>query len=144
MINKPKTKPYYIENKEPRSLVSDMFSTKVHLEEAQSLTGTHRIKESKGTGILEQIILRSNNLNYTFQVIIDDDEIYNKPLQFFLTHTAIIDNISAYLAGGIYYLIVQNLYFQQNYSIRVICTGTVIFSVIMIRQCIRNEEYIGV
>lgn len=133
------------EEKEDRVLVSDVFSSKSMWIGDKTIDGSYVVLETKGTGLINQIMLKSNATTYTIQVIVDDSIIFTQ------TYTALsevsdhIDNISLYTAGAFDYLTIQNLPFQESFQVRIITTTSTIFSLIWIRYAIRNEiiQHIG-
>ncbi|KKL47976.1 hypothetical protein LCGC14_2330180 [marine sediment metagenome] len=124
---------------EDRVLVSDVFTSKVYKRETKTVNGRFRLKDSLGIGIINQILLKGDGNDYTIQVIIDDAIMYNDPYSFFFTNSEHIDNVSAYLAAGVYYLTLQNISFQKSLIVRIITTTSIIFNLMLIRYAIRNE-----
>ncbi|KKL82918.1 hypothetical protein LCGC14_1979990 [marine sediment metagenome] len=126
-----------------RSFVSDLLTTKVHLTEGKTVDGKYTIKDSKGEGFINQILLKTSSNAYTVQVLIDKSITYDKPYSFFSTNSEHIDNVSAYLAAGIYYLSFQNLYFQKSFIIRIVSTTSITLTLALVRYGIRDEIYIN-
>jgi len=124
---------------EDRLLVSDIFTSKIYKKEDKTINGIYNIKESKGTGMINQILLKSDSNDYTIQIILDDSVIYYDPYSFLFTNSEHLDNISVYLAAGVYYLTIQNLFFQERFLIRIITDSSIIYDLIYIRYSIRNE-----
>lgn len=132
-----------MENKKIRSFVSDLLSTKVHLVENKTVNGKYNIKESRGEGFINQILLKTNSNAYTIQVLVDKNILYDKPYSFFFTDTLNIDNVSAYLTGATYYLSFQNIFFQKSFIIRMVSTTSITLNFVLIRYSIRDEIYIN-
>lgn len=126
-----------------RRFVSDLLTTKVHLAESKTVNGKYTIKNSKGGGIINQILLKSDSNAYTIQVLIDKNILYDKPYSFFFTDTLNIDNVSAYLTGATYYLSIQNLNFQKSFLIRMVSTTSITLNFALVRYSIRDEVYIN-
>jgi len=127
------------EKKEDRVLVSDIFTSKIFKRESKTINGDYVLKDSKGTGMINQILLKSATNTYTIQIIADDNIIYNEPFSFLSTNSEHLDNVSAYLAAGVYYLTIQNLFFQESFRVRLITSASTVFSLLYIRYAIRNE-----
>jgi len=126
-----------------RSFVSDLLTTKVHLAEAKTVNGKYTIKESKGEGFVNQILLKTVSNAYNVQILVDKHILYDKPYSWFFADTLNIDNVSAYLAGGSYYLSFQNLWFQKNFIVRMVSTASITLTFALIRYGIRDEVYIN-
>ena len=126
-----------------RSFVSDLLTTKVHLAESKTVNGKYTIKESKGEGFINQILLKTDSNAYTVQVLVDKNILYDKPYSFFFTDTLNIDNVSAYLTGAVYYLSIQNLSFQKSFIVRIVSTASITLNIAYIRYGVRNEIYIN-
>lgn len=122
-----------------RIFVSDIYSSKQYLQEAKTIANHTLLKQSKGVGIIKQILLKSNSAAYSIQVIIDNDVVWEKNYAFFLLNTADIVDVSAYVAGGKQFLTLQNLYFQKDFQIRIRPTASILWDIILIRYDIRNE-----
>jgi len=130
-------------NKVKRVFVSDLLTSKVHLVETKTVNGKYTIKESKGEGIINQILLKSDSNAYTIQVLVDKNILYDKPFSWFFTDTLNIDNVSAYLTGAVYYLSIQNLAFQKSFLVRMVSTASMTLNFAHIRYSIRDEIYIN-
>ena len=130
-------------NKIKRVFVSDLLTSKVHLAETKTINGKYTIKESKGEGIINQILLKSDSNAYTIQVLVDKNILYDKPFSFFFTDTLNIDNVSAYKTGAVYYLSIQNLAFQKGFLVRIVSTASITLNLAHIRYSIRDEIYIN-
>jgi hypothetical protein len=122
-----------------RSFVSDTYSSKTLLRTAQTISTNTIIKETKGIGDIEQILLRSTGTTYRVQIIIDNEVVWNDSYAFFLAHTADIVGVSAYAAGGRDFLSIQNLFFQKDFQITIQPTGSILFDVVLVRYNIREE-----
>lgn len=125
--------------KKERALVSDIYSSRVYIAVNKTIAADTRFKESEGKGMINQILLRSNSTAYRLYVLIDNKVAYDFPYSFFASHTADIDNISAYTAGGIYYLTIQNLMFQKNFQLKIATSTSIIFSLLQVRYQIIDE-----
>jgi len=122
-----------------RLFVSDIYSSKQYLQEGKTIAAHTLLKQSKGVGIIKQILLKSNSTAYSIQVIIDNDVVWEKDYAFFLLNTADIVDVSAYAAGGKHFLSLQNLYFQKDFQIRIRPTASITWDIILIRYDIRDE-----
>ena len=122
-----------------RVFVSHQYSTKQLLREDQTIAVDTLVKETKGVGDIEQILLKSDSVNYSIQVIIDNETIWENPYAFFLANTADIVGVSAYAAGGFNYLSIQNLFFQKDFLIRIRPTESIVWDVILVKYSIRKE-----
>ena len=125
-----------------RSFISDNYTSKVYVKEAKTIAVRITLKESKGAGMINQLLLKSDSNAYTLQIILDKTIVYDSLYAFFATNSEHIDNVSAYTAGGKYYLTIQDLAFQKNYSIKILPTTSIVFDVVYIRYMIRDETYI--
>jgi len=130
-------------NKIIRSFVSDLLTTKVHLAEAKTVNGKYTVKESRGEGFINQILLKSPSNAYTIQILNDKTILYDKPYSFFFADTLNIDNVSAYLSGGFYYLSIQNIFFQKGFIVRIVSTASITLTMALIRYAIRDEVYLN-
>ena len=130
-----------IKREKERSFVSDVYSSKQYLRIAKTFSVATLLKSSKGVGIINQILLRSNSTAYSIQVIIDNETIWDNTYAFFLAHTADIVGVSAYAAGGRDFLTLQNLFFQKDFLIRIRPTNAtnITWDVILVRYDIRDE-----
>jgi len=122
-----------------RTFVSDIYSSKQYLRIAETIASDEILKQSKGVGIIKQILLRSNSTAYSIQVIVDNETIWDNTYAFFLANTADIVGVSAYAAGGRDFLTLQDLYFQKDFQIRIRPTTSILWDVILIRYDIRDE-----
>jgi len=122
-----------------RTFVSDIYSSKQYLQEAKTIATHKLLKQSKGVGIIKQILLKSNSTAYSIQVIIDNETIWDNTYAFFLLNTADIVDVSGYAAGGKQFLTLQNLYFQKDFQIRIRPNTSIVWDIILIRYDIRNE-----
>ena len=125
-----------------RSFVSDIYTSKVYVKEAKTIAASLMLKETKGAGMINQLLLKSDSTAYTLQIILDKTIVYDKIYAFFATNSEHIDNVSAYTAGGKYYLTLQDLAFQKSFSIRIHPTTSIVFDIVHIRYMIRDEIYI--
>jgi len=131
-----------MENNKVRTLVSDIYTTRVYTAQTKTISSATRFKESKGSGIVNQILLKSNSQAYTFKVLIDNEIAYNFTYAFFLANTADIGNISAYVAGGFNYLTIQDLFFQKSFQLSIHTSTSIIFSLLQVRYAIVDEVII--
>jgi hypothetical protein len=122
-----------------RIFVSDVYSSKQYLREDKTLAVATLLKETKGVGLIRQILLKSDSTAYSIQIIIDNETVWDNTYAFFLANTADIVAVSAYAAGGFQYLSIQNLFFQKDFLIRIRPTTSIIWDVILIRYDIRKE-----
>ena len=122
-----------------RVFVSEVYTTKQLLRVNQTIAVDTLIKESKGVGDIEQILLKSDSTAYSVQVIIDNETIWENTYAFFLANTADIVGVSAYAAGGFDYLSLQNLFFQKDFLIRIRPTESIVWNVILVKYNIRKE-----
>ncbi len=122
-----------------RVFVSEVYTTKQLLRVDQTIAVDTLIKESKGVGDIEQILLKSDSTAYSVQVIIDNETIWENTYAFFLANTADIVGVSAYAAGGFDYLSLQNLFFQKDFLIRIRPTESIVWNVILVKYNIRKE-----
>jgi hypothetical protein len=122
-----------------RVFVSHQYSTKQLIRQDETLAIDTLIKETKGVGDIEQILLKSDSIAYSLQVIIDNETIWEHPYAFFLANTADIVGVSAYAAGGFHYLSIQNLFFQKDFLIRIRPTESIVWDVILVKYNIRKE-----
>ena len=122
-----------------RVFVSEVYTTKQLLRVNQTIAVDTLIKESKGVGDIEQILLKSDSTAYSIQVIIDNETIWENTYAFFLANTADIVGVSAYAAGGFDYLSLQNLFFQKDFLIRIRPTESIVWNVILVKYNIRKE-----
>ena len=122
-----------------RIFISDIYSSKQYLREDETLAIDTLLKETKGVGLIRQILLKSNSTAYSIQIIIDNETIWDNTYAFFLANTADICDVSAYAAGGFQYLSIQNLLFQKDFLIRIRPTISIVWDIILIRYDIRKE-----
>ena len=122
-----------------RVFVSEVYTTKQLLRVDQTIAVDTLIKETKGVGDIEQILLKSDSTAYSIQVIIDNETIWENTYAFFLANTADIVGVSAYAAGGFDYLSLQNLFFQKDFLIRIRPTESIVWNVILVKYNIRKE-----
>jgi len=130
-------------NNEKRIFVSDLLTTKIHLAEDKTVNGKYTVKESRGEGFINQILLKSPSNAYTIQILNDKTILYDKPYSFFFADTLNIDNVSAYLSGGFYYLSIQNIFFQKGFIVRIVSTASITLTMALIRYAIRDEVYLN-
>ena len=125
-----------------RSFVSDIYSSKQYLRINKTFSVATLLKESKGVGVIKQILLKSNSTAYSIQVLIDNETIWDNTYAFLLVNTADIVGISAYAAGGFNFLTLQNLFFQKDFLIRISPTDAtnITWDVILVRYDIRDEK----
>ncbi len=122
-----------------RMFVSNQYSTKQLIREDETIAVDTLIKETKGIGNIEQILLKTDSTAYSIQVIIDNEIIWENPYAFFLANTTDIVDISAYAAGAFHYLSIQNLLFQKDFLIRIRPTTSIVWDVILVKYNIRKE-----
>ena len=84
-----------LENNKIYTLVSDIYTTRAYTAINKTIAAHTRFKESKGRGMINQILLKSNSQAYTFKALIDNEIAYDFTYAFFLANTADISNISA-------------------------------------------------
>lgn len=123
-----------------RIFVSEVYSSKQYLRIDKTIAADILLKETKGVGVINQILLRSDSTAYSIQVIIDNETIWDNTYAFFLANTADIVGVSAYAAGGKNFLTLQNLFFQKDFLIRIRPTASITWDLILIRYDIRNEK----
>ena len=131
-----------LENNKIRTLVSDIYTTRAYTAINKTIAAQTRFKESKGMGMINQILLKSNSQAYTFKALIDNEIAYDFTYAFFLANTADISNISAYVAGGFNYLTIQDLFFQKSFQLSIHLSTSIIFSLLHVRYAIVDEVII--
>ncbi len=129
-----------IKREKERTFVSDIYSSKQYLRTDKTFSAPTLLKESKGVGIINQILLKTDSTAYSIQVIIDNETVWDNTYAFLLANTADIVGVSAYAAGAFHYLTLQNLFFQKDFLIRVRPTASIVWDVILIRYDIREEK----
>ena len=123
-----------------RLFVSEIYSSKQYLRIDKTIAIDTLLKETKGVGVINQILLRSDSTTYSIQVIIDNETIWDNTYAFFLANTTDIVGVSAYAAGGRNFLTLQNLFFQKDFLIRIRPIGSITWDIILIRYDIRDEK----
>lgn len=122
-----------------RSFISDVYSSKQLIRPAYTIASNTIVKQSKGVGDIEQILLISTGTTYRVHIIIDNETVWNNSYAFFLAYTADIVGVSAYAAGARDFLTLQNLFFQKDFQITIQPEGSILFDVILVRYNIRKE-----
>ena len=122
----------------------NLFTSKIYTKTNITITSSWRVKESRGTGFIDQILLISPSNQFHVYFLLDDDINYDNPYTFLYNNSQEIHSVSAYKEGANYILSLRNLNFQKKFSLRLTpLTTSVTFSTVLIRYSIRDEVYIS-
>jgi len=122
----------------------NLFTSKTYYKTNKTITSSWRVKESKGTGVIDQILLKSESNQFHVYFLLDDDVNYDHDYTFLYNNSQELHSVSAYKEGAYYILSLRNLNFQDKFSLRLTpLVSSITFDVILINYSIRNEIFIS-
>lgn len=128
--------------KEIKVISEDIYSSRSLLKENETIDEILRFINITGTGTVYQILIESPSNDFEVYIMIDDSIIFDKPYSWFSDYTEELQNISAYLRDGKYYLSIRNLPFQEKLNVNIKVNTSIIFDQLLIRYIVRNEQRI--
>ena len=117
-----------------------IFATKSVTESNRTVNGRFMIKETRGIGIISQLLLISESDNYILDIMIDDYNVYHKPYSYFFDNSKHLNDITATIVNKKYYLTMPNLQFKKKFRIQIITKNSTLFNEIMLRYEIKDER----
>ncbi len=117
----------------------NVFTSKVKIRDNQTVNGDLDIVNQKGFGVIDQILIKCNLSTYGLWILVDGNIIFDKNYTYFAGNSDYLQNVSAFLDGGYYYVSIRNLSFQEKFHIKVNSTAEVIFDEILVKYTIRDE-----
>lgn len=120
--------------------IKDVYTTKSDSRTNEIINGHYRIKELRGFGIINQILLLAPSNDYNIYILIDGRILWNKPFSYFQNYTDYLDNLSCGLAVATYYINIKNITFQKHISIAIKTNTSITFDEILIKYTIRDER----
>jgi len=128
--------------KEIKVISEDIYSSRALLKENETIDEILRFINITGTGTVYQILIESPSIDFEVYIMIDDSIIFDKSYSWFSTYSHELQNASAYLKDGKYYLSIRNLPFQERLNINIKVNTSITFDQILIRYIVRNEQHI--
>ncbi len=128
--------------REVKVISEDIYSSRSLLKENETIDEILRFINITGTGTVYQILIESPSNDFEVYVMIDDSIIFDKNYTWFSDYSHELQNASAYLKGGKYYLSIRNLPFQERLNINIKVNTSITFDQILIRYIVRNEQHI--
>lgn len=120
----------------------DIYTTKTRIQQDKTVSGTFKfIGNISGVGVINQILIQSPSTDYTIFIKIDENLLWEQPYSYFQTHSEYLENASAFLDGGSYYLSIRTLFFLKRFEISITATpDDIIFDQILCKYQIRDEK----
>lgn len=116
------------------------FTSKARIRENQTVSSRKlNVLKTRGTGVIDQILCVSDNTDFTIMIFLDDNVLFEKNFSYFQDNQEVLENISAFLDGGKYFLSIRKLAFQEQARIGVYSGSTTIFEQIMVKYTIRDD-----
>ena len=122
----------------------NLFTSKIYYKTNKTISSSWRAKESRGTGVIDQILLKTLSNDFHVYFLLDDDVNYDHDYDFLYNNSQELHSVSAYKEGDYYVLSLRNMAFQKKFSLRLTpLAGEMTFSIVLIRYNIRNEVFIS-
>jgi len=125
--------------KEIKVISEDIYSSRSLLKENETIDEILRFVNITGTGNVYQILIESPSTDFEVYIMIDDSIIFDKSYTWFSDYTEELQNVSAYLRAGKYYLSIRELPFQERLNVNIKVNTSITFDQILIRYIVRNE-----
>ena len=129
-----------IETKEVIIKSEDVYTSRMELKETESVSDSLQFLKTDGKGNINQILIESPSTDFKIAINIDNYMHFDKAYSYFSDYSTELENVSAYTAGGKYYLSIRNLLFQRGFNIKIAVGSTIIFDQIMCKYYIRETE----
>lgn len=118
-----------------------IFPTKTVTESNRTINSQLILKNTRGAGVINQLLLISESDNYTLHIMIDEYTVFREPYSYFLKISKHLKNdIEAIIIDKKYCLTIPNLQFKKRFKIQIIPTGSVCFNEIMLKYDIKDEK----
>lgn len=129
-----------IETKEVIIKSEDVYTSRLELKELETISDSLQFLKTDGKGNINQILIESPSTDFKIAINIDNYMHFDKPYSYFSDYSTELENVSAYTAGGKYYLSIRNLLFQRGFNIKIRVGSTIIFDQILCRYYIRETK----
>lgn len=118
---------------------NDSYTSKTRMRDNQTVEGERlSLANIKGRGLINQILCISETNNYSISIFIDENILFNKPYSYFETKSDYLENISAFLDSGRYYLSLRSIRFQKGFRIDINSDGTTVFEQTLVKFIISD------
>lgn len=128
--------------KDIKVISEDIYSSRTLLKENETIDEILRFINITGTGTVYQILIESPSTDFEVYIMIDNSIIFDKNYAWFNTYSHELQNASAYLKDGNYYLSIRNLPFQERLNVNIKVNTSISFGQILIRYIVRDEQHI--
>ena len=117
------------------------YTTKIYMDEGLSLNDYKRWLYVEGTGLIDQLLIDSDQNDYKIKIMLDDRILYNsdKPYTWFAGRDDWLEYVSAFTVGAKYILSLRNLYFKDSFHIEFTPVTDATFTTIICRYTVRDE-----
>lgn len=99
----------------------------------------YRILEGDGKGSIDQILIVSPSTSFSLRVNADKKKYIDHTYTWLATYSDYINDMSAFVVGGVYYASLRDIIFKEHFSIYVNTTASITFPLIYIKYNIIDE-----
>lgn len=118
----------------------ETYTTRSRIKEDITIDGEYEFEEEKGSGVLEEVLIKSPTDSFSVKFLIDGELYFDgKTYTFLNNNSEYLTALSAYADGGYYYVNLREVWFQESFSVRVSADSTT-FDLLSIKYRIHEGE----
>lgn len=107
------------------------YTSKVEIEKEVNVNSTiKRFLKIASVGYLEQVLIISDSTAFTVRVKMDDETFFDDTYTWLNTYSNYINEMSAFDVSSVYYVSLRNFNFRRNFSVELITTDDVTFTLL--------------
>lgn len=115
------------------------LTTKVYKDEAITTSGTDKVRwfSVEGNGRIDELSINSNKNTLKLRIVIDNNEVYNELISWFITNDALMYNIDT---SGAFVVSIKDVYFRESFTVEYLDSEITTINVIMCRYSVRGDS----